>query len=142
MKILDVNVVVPAFREDHADHELAHPWLEHLVATREQFAVPWLVWWSFLRITTNPRVFPDPSPTTAALGFIRSVRSQHGYLDIAPGKAHEQCLHDVCSSGEASGNLVPDAVLGALALEHGAEVVSFDRDFARFPGVRWSVPTR
>lgn len=142
MKILDVNVVLPAYREDHPDHQVAHAWLERTFSQHTQFSVPWLVWWSFLRLSTNSRIFPVPSPLSDSLAFVAAVRAQPGYLDITAGRQHEQCLTEVCEQGEASGNLVPDAVLAALAVEHGGEVVSFDRDFSRFPGLQWTTPAQ
>ena len=60
MKLLDVNVVLPAHRADHPDHQVARAWLEGLTASGEQFGVPWTVWWSFLRLCTHQRVFPRP----------------------------------------------------------------------------------
>lgn len=142
MKILDVNVVLPAHREDHPDHRQAREWIERFQHSRGQFAVPWFVWWSFLRLATNQRVFPVPTPLADAFAFIDAVRAQPGYLDLTPGRNHQQCLREVCERGEALGNLVPDAALAALAVEHGAEVVSFDRDFARFSQLHWTSPAQ
>jgi len=140
MKLLDVNVVLPAHRADHPDHARARGWLENLLASREQFAVPWTVWWSFLRLSSHPRVFPVPTPPAEAFEFIAALRSQPGHIAIEPGDAHLDCLRRVCVEGEATGDLIPDAVLAALAIERGAQVVSFDRDLARFPGLSWIRP--
>lgn len=111
-----------------------------MLAGGEQFGVPWTVWWSFVRLSTHHRVFSVPTPAEDAFGFIRAVRAQLGHVAVEPGPCHDAHLGAVCASGEAAGDLVPDAVLAALAVEHGGEVVSFDRDFARFPGLRWSRP--
>lgn len=140
MKLLDVNVVLPAHRDDHPDHVLARTWLNGLLASGEQFAVPWLVWWSFLRLSTHHRIFSVPTPLEQALEFIRAVRAQPGHVSAGPGPGHDRHLEAVCVSGEATGDLMPDAVLATLAIEHGGVVVSFDRDFARFPNVRWEAP--
>lgn len=137
-----MNVVLAAHRQDHPDHATARPWLNQLLARREQFGVPWSVWWSFLRLSTNHRIFSIPTPADEAFRFVRAVRAQPGHLAVEPAGAHEQHLQKICASGEAAGDLVPDAVLAAIAFEHGGEVVSFDRDFARFPGLRWSSPVR
>lgn len=142
MKVLDVNVVLPAHRADHPDHTVARPWLEQLWAQGDQFTVPWLVWWSFLRVATNRRVFATPTPVREAERFIEAVRAQPGHLalDAVPdGHLHRLC--SICESGQAIGDLVPDAVLATLAVDCGGEVVSFDRDFGRFPELRWTVPT-
>ena len=140
MKLLDVNVVLPAHRADHPDHVVARNWLDALLAGREQFGVPWIVWWSFLRLSSHPRVFHVPTPLEEAIEFIRAVRAQPGHISVEPGDNHLDCLRTVSQRGEATADLVPDAVLAALTVEHGGELVSFDRDFARFPDLRWSTP--
>jgi toxin-antitoxin system PIN domain toxin len=140
MKLLDVNVVLAAHRADHPDHPTARPWLDDLLASGAQFGVPWTVWWSFLRLSSHPRVFRVPTPLPDALDFIAAVRGQPGHIHIEAGDTHLECLRAVCTAGEAAADLMPDAVLAALATENGAEVVSFDRDFARFPNLPWSRP--
>jgi toxin-antitoxin system PIN domain toxin len=132
--------VLAAHRSDHPDYPVASAWLSRLISGGERFGVPWLVLWSFLRLATNRRIFPVPTPMDDALAFISALRSQphHSAVDAGPG--HLDVLIKVCADGQASGDLIPDAVLAALAVENGCEVISFDRDFARFPGLRWSVP--
>jgi uncharacterized protein len=139
---LDVNVVLAAHRADHPDHPTARPWLDDLLASGGQFGVPWTVWWSFVRLSSHPRVFREPTPLTDAFDFISALRAQPGHIPVEAGTAHLDCLRTVCASGEAAADLVQDAVLAALETEHGAEVVSFDRDFARFPQLHWSRPER
>lgn len=140
MKLLDVNVVLAAHREDHPDHATARPWFDGLLASGDQFGVPLTVWWSFLRLSSHPRVFKLPTPLSDAFAFISAVQAQPGHTPVEAGEAHLDCLRTACTDGEASADLVPDAVLAALATEHGAEMISFDRDFARFPRLRWSKP--
>ncbi len=140
MKLLDVNVILAAFREDHPHFEPARRYVEALSENGEGFALTDLVAGSFIRIATNRRVFVDPAPVAEAFAYLRALRSQPGHLLLAPGPRHLALFEDLCRAGEADGDLVPDAELAALAVEHGAEVISFDRDFARFPGVRWSQP--
>lgn len=140
MLLLDVNVVLAAHRQDHPDHSLARPWFDAMVAGRERFGVPDLVWASFLRLTTNRRIFPVPTPVADAFAFIDAVRAQPSHLPIGPGPRHLALLRRTCDEGGAAGDLVPDAVLAAVALEHGAEIVTFDRDFARFPSIRHRPP--
>jgi toxin-antitoxin system PIN domain toxin len=140
VKLLDVNVVLAAHRSDHPDHASARSWLDRLFASGAQFGVPWAVWWSFARLSTHPRVFRLPTPLADVFDFMSSVRAQPGHLPVEAGESHLDCLKEVCVNGDASADLMPDSVLAALATEHGAELVSFDRDFARFPGLRWSRP--
>lgn len=140
MQVLDVNVVLPAHRADHPDHHPARTWLDALLASGEQFGVPWTVWWSFLRLSSHPRVFPVPTPLDEAFRFIQALRRQPGHISVEAGDNHLDCLRRVCQRGEATADLLPDAVLAALAIEHGGELVSFDRDFARFPDLHWTRP--
>lgn len=140
MKLLDVNVLLPAYRDDHPDHAEARAWLDTLLAGEEQFGVPWTVWWSFLRLATHPRIFPEPSPRDEALEFVQAVRGQPGHVPVEPEQRHPNCLARTCALGEVGGDLVPDAALAALALEHACTVVSYDRDFARFPNIHWTTP--
>lgn len=141
MLIVDVNVMLAAHRGDHPDHLLVRDWFETMITGAERFAVPAFVWASFLRLATNRRVFPVPTPIADAFAFIDAVRSQPTYLTADPGPNHLGLLRRMCDEAAASGDLVPDAVLAAVAIEYGAEIVTFDRDFARFPSVRHRRPS-
>jgi toxin-antitoxin system PIN domain toxin len=138
--VLDVNVLLAAHRDDHPDYAVSRPWLAELGRSRRQFAVPWVVWWSFLRLATNRRIFEVPTPLVDAMDFVHAVRLQPGYVQLEVGSRHLDLLHKLCTDADAHGDLIPDAVLAAIATEHGGAVVSFDRDFARFPALRWEVP--
>jgi toxin-antitoxin system PIN domain toxin len=138
--VLDVNVVLAAHRTDHPHHAIARPWLDRLAAGTESFGVPAPVWTSFLRIATSRRVFVLPTPLAEAFDFIRAVAGQPNHVAIEPGVRHLDLLEAACTEGEATGDLVADAFLVALATEHGSSLASFDRDFARFPGVDWILP--
>lgn len=94
----------------------------------------------FLRTVTNPRVFPTPTPIRKALEFAATVRGQPNCVHISPGPRHWEIFGRLCSTAGVKGNLVPDAYLAALAIESGSEWITTDRDFARFPGLRWRLP--
>jgi len=140
MRLIDVNVLVYAFRRDAPDHKAYAEWLNVLVNGREAFAVSDLVLSGFLRIVTHPRVFSPPTPLAPALGFAEAFRAAPQAIAITPGPRHWEIFTQVCRESGAKGNLVPDAWLAALAIESGSELVTTDRDFARFPGLRWSHP--
>jgi hypothetical protein len=142
VRLFDVSVMVAAFRADHPDHTTALPYVERCLASREQVAVPWNVWWSFLRVVTHPRIFDPPATVEEALAFVAAFRSQPEFLESEPGPTHLESLRASTASGEATGNLIPDAALAALAADHGATVVTYDRDFARFPDLLWETPAR
>ncbi|HME04051.1 MAG TPA: type II toxin-antitoxin system VapC family toxin [Solirubrobacteraceae bacterium] len=140
MKLLDVNVVLAAHRDDHPDFQVARTWLQQTLDEGSPFAVVDLVAGAFLRITTNRRIFPIPTPLDAAFAYLKALRAQPTHIMLAPGAQHLGLLEQLCRSAEASGDLVADAQLAAIAVEHAAELVSFDRDFARFDALTWHKP--
>jgi toxin-antitoxin system PIN domain toxin len=94
----------------------------------------------FLRIVTHPRGMTTPAPIESALAFAESLRSQPNALPVVPGPRHWSIFERLCREAGATGNRVPDAYLAALAIEHGAELVTADRGFARYPGLTWRHP--
>ncbi|WP_300007910.1 type II toxin-antitoxin system VapC family toxin [Pseudonocardia sp.] len=136
MYLLDVNVVLAAHRDDHPRHGVVRPWFDALLAADEPFTVPMTVWASFLRLATNRRIFAVPTPLPDAFAFVDATCAQPHHLVLGPGSRHLALLRGLCDKGAATGDLVPDAVLAAVAAEHGCEVATLDRDFARFPSVR------
>lgn len=141
MKLLDVNVVLAAHRDDHPDFDTARTWLDQTVAASKPFAIVDLVAGSFLRIATNRRIFSIPTPVDDAFAYLKALRAQPAHVMLAPGPGHVALLEQLCTSAEASGDLIADAQLAAIALEHACELVSFDRDFARFSELNWSRPS-
>lgn len=141
MVLLDVNVVLAAHRGDHPHHGPVRSWFDGIIAGDELFAVPVTVWASFLRLATNRRIFTVPTPRAEAFAFIDATRSQSHHLDIGPGPGHLDVLRRLCDEADADGDLVPDAVIAALAVEHGSVVATLDRDFARFSSIRHVRPT-
>lgn len=135
MLVLDVNVVLAAHRDDHPHHTAVRGWLDTLVDGDEDFGVPSGVWASFLRLATNRRIFEVPTPLADAFAYLEAIRAQRNHLRAEPGPRHLTLVHELCTDADAVGDLIPDAVLGAIALEHGAVVATLDRDFARFPSV-------
>lgn len=136
MFLLDVNVVLATHRANHVHHVPVLVWFDRLVSDDAPFAVPAMVWAAFLRLATNRRVFPVPTPRADAFAFIEATRAQPGHLDLAPGTRHLALLRELCEEGDAVGDLIPDAVIAAIAAEHNCIVATLDRDFARFPSVR------
>ena len=93
-----------------------------------------------VRIVTHPRIFAEPTPVDAALEYVEALRSHHNSVVIAPGSRHVDLVRGLCASVNATGNLVPDAYLAALAIESGSDWITDDRDFTRFPGLRVRYP--
>jgi toxin-antitoxin system PIN domain toxin len=140
MRLIDVNVLVYAHRQDAPGHKDYLHWLQDVLASDEAYGISDLVLSGFLWIVTHPRVFNPPSPLDAALAFAEQVRSQPNCVPIAPGPRHWDIFAGLCLAAGVKGNLVPDAYLAALAIESGSEWITTDRDFSRFPGLRWRHP--
>jgi len=140
--VLDVNVVVAAHRVDHAQHASARPWFDELLDGTERFSVPTVVWGSFVRLATSRRVFPRPTPLAETFEFVESVCAQEQHVLLGPGPKHLELLRRLCEEADATGDLVQDAILAAIALEYNCAVASFDRDFARFPSIDHVIPGR
>jgi len=140
MILTDVNVLVYAHREDAPQHPQYRRWLEALIQGDQAYGVADLVLSGFLRVVTHPRVFNPPSPLTAAFAFAQQLRTQPNAVVVAPGARHWEIFAGLCRVAGVKGNLIPDAYLAALAIESGSEWVTTDRDYSRFPGLRWRLP--
>lgn len=140
MIILDVNVVLALHREDHPHHPDVKAWFAQLEADDVRFGVPAPVWASFVRISTSRRVFAVPTPLSDAFTFVHAVRAQPGHVAVVAGARHLELFERLCHLAEAAGDLAADAYVAAFAVEQGCELASLDRDFARFPGLRWRRP--
>lgn len=140
MLLPDVNVLVYAHRQDALRHLDYRNWLLAAASAETGLGLAEPVLAGFLRVVTHPRVFRSPTPLTQALRFVEALRALPATTAIRPGARHWSIFHGLCKSAEAKGNLVPDAFLAALAIESGCVWATTDRDFARFPGLRWIHP--
>jgi hypothetical protein len=138
--LADVNVLVYAFRRDTERHDEYRGWLRRALREESAFGYAEPVLSSLVRIVTHPRIFAKPSSVQAALGFCRVVRARSNTVRVAPGDRHWSIFTELCRSTNARGNLVADAYLAALAIEHGVVWMTADRHFARFKGLRWRHP--
>jgi toxin-antitoxin system PIN domain toxin len=136
----DVNVLVDAFREDSPHHGAVAAWLQGLVDSHESFALFESVLAGFLRVATHPRIFDPPTPLEAAIEFSRALAAQPNCVILRPGERHWGIFLELALRAEARGNLIADAYLAALTIEAGCTLVTSDRDFARFEGLRWQLP--
>lgn len=142
MVLLDVNVLVYAHRTETPHHKAYQRWLQELVSSGGPFGVSDFVLSAFIRVVTHPRIFRTPTPLQEALRAAGSLRDQPNCVLVSPGPHHWEIFADICRKAEARGNLVPDAYLAALAIESGCEWITTDRDYSRFPGLRWRHPLR
>lgn len=140
MILPDVNVLVYAFRKDAPHHAHCKSFLEAVINGDSNFGVSNLALSALVRITTGPRIYTVPSTLAEAFEFCRVLTEQPNCRRVEPGPRHWAIFERLCRETDTRGPRVTDAWFAALAIEHGCEWVTFDRDFARFPGLRWSVP--
>ena len=140
MILIDVNIFVYAKRQDSPNHASFRAWLEETLRSESIFGVSETVLSGVVRVLTHRQIFRDPTQLDEALEYVNSVRDHPACVLVAPGERHWGIFTSLCSSAGAKGNLVSDAFFAALAMESGAEWITADRDFARFPGLRWRHP--
>lgn len=140
MKIVDVNVLIYATDTETKHHGSAKPWLDGAMAGAEAIGLPTAVTMAYIRLTTNPKVFRSPLPIPQAIEAVQTWIGRSNVVVPAPTVQHYHLVEELLGATGIGGNLVTDAHLGALAIEHGATLVSYDGDFARFPRVVWEHP--
>lgn len=140
MILIDANLLIYAYNSAANQHQASREWLEEALSGSQLVRFAWLSIWAFLRISTNPRVFARPLTITQAEDIVSSWLAQPIADILEPGERHWQILRGLLREGQVSGPLVMDAALAALTIEHGATLYSTDRDFLRFPGLKWKNP--
>ena len=140
MRIVDANVLLFAVNVDVPLHTPAREWMDEALGGLEPVGFTWIVLLAFLRLSTRFGLSPRPLDFFTAAGVVETWLTARPAVVVHPTPRHLTVLHGLLATLGTAGNLVNDAHLAALALEHGAEVVSFDRDFSRFPGLRWRSP--
>lgn len=140
MILIDANLLLYAYHPRAREHEASRRWLEATLSGSELVRFAWLSVWAFLRISTNSRVFERPFSAAEAEAAVSSwfARPIVGLLE--PGERHWEILRSLMREGQTVGPLVMDAALAALAIEHGATLHTTDRDFSRFPELKWTNP--
>lgn len=140
MILADVNVLIYAFRSDSKDHKEYRQWLDALINGPAAYGISPQVLSAVVRVTTHPRIFTHPSKPSDAFDFCQVLLEQPNATIVDPGDRHWSIFVDLCEKSRATGNLVQDAWLAALAIESGCEWITTDRDFARFPALKWRAP--
>lgn len=140
MQIVDANVLVNAVNRNAAAHDAARDWLERALAGDRTLGFAWVVLIAFLRVSTNPAALDEPLDPDLAGRLVEGWLNEEASVVVDPGSRHLVVLRGLLNSSEIRADLINDAHLAALAIEHGATVVSFDRDFDRFHGLSWEQP--
>jgi uncharacterized protein len=138
--LVDANLLIYAHVSAFAQHQTARDWLDRQLNDVSRVGLPWASLLGFLRIVTNPRMFERPEPVADAWAQVTAWLACDTAWVPEPTKRHPEVLRSLIALAGVHGNLVPDAHLAALAIEHGVTLCSTDGDFARFPGLRWLNP--
>ena len=136
MKLFDVNVLVYAYREDAVHHTACREFVERTIPEPEAFGLTPIVLSGFLRITTHRKIFKTPSPLSGAVEFVDAILHQPHAISVRPGPRHWNLFIRLSTEASATGNLIPDAYIAAIAIEAGCDLVTTDKDFARFPSLK------
>lgn len=141
MKLVDANVLLYAVNRDATHHAESRAWLDNSLSGEATVAFAWVALLAFVRLSTKVGLFPSPLSVEGALDRVHAWTTAGPAVVVEPTPDHSQVLRRLLDGVGVGGNLVNDAHLAALAVEHRATVVSYDNDFSRFDGVTWETPT-
>jgi toxin-antitoxin system PIN domain toxin len=142
MMLVDANILLYAEDELSPRHLAALKWWDAQLSGASPIGLPWTVICAFVRIGTNPRVFRNPLSLDQAISRVESWLKQPCVRIVQPTERHWSVFQRMLTEGQGTANLVTDAHLAALSIEHGCDLASTDSDFARFPDIRWRNPLK
>ena len=140
MIVLDANILLYAYDLASSHHAKALKWVERVFSSGDPVGLPWQTVMAFLRIVTNPRIPGDRLKVEEGAEIVDRWLDQPNVRLLGPGEDHWRLLRQMFVEGQARGPLMTDAALAALAIEYGGVLHTTDRDFSRFPGLRWTNP--
>lgn len=140
MILVDTNLLLYACHPRSAHHDASRKWLEGALSGPGLVRFTWLNLWAFFRIATNPRVFERPLSAAEVEAIVSRWLDQPNVGILDPGERHWAILRGLVAEGQTTGPLVMDAVVAAIAIEHGATLCTTDRDFSRFASLDWTNP--
>jgi uncharacterized protein len=136
----DVNMLIYAFRRDVPQHSISNAWLNQVVADGAPFGISPLALAAVARVTTDQRIYRTPSTLNDVFAFTAYLLGQPHCQVVEPGQRHWSIFKQLCIETDTRGPMVTDAWYAALAIEWDCEWITFDRDYARFPGLKWRLP--
>lgn len=142
MIVLDANLLIYAYDSASSQHEKARSWIEETFSGTAPVGLPWLTIVAFLRIMSNSKLPGQRFTASEAVHIVETWLAQPNVRLLSPDQNHWTVLRNMIVEGQASGPLVADAQLAALTVEYGGVLHTTDRDFARFPGLRWTNPLK
>lgn len=140
MNLVDANVLLYAVNRDARHHDRARTWLDEALSGGDTVAFAWVAMLAFVRLATKVDLFPSPLSVDEAMDRVDAWLRADGSVVVEPTIDHPRIVREMLGRVGAGGNLVNDAHLAALAIEHRCGIVSFDNDFGRFEGVDWQLP--
>jgi hypothetical protein len=140
MIVLDVNLLIYAYDTTCRDHRKAREWVEQAFSGDEPIGLPWQNISAFLRILTHPGLLDERFTMGQALAIVGEWIEIPNVRTLAPGDSHWALFRDMLIHGDVRGKLTTDAALAALTIAYGGILHTNDRDFSRFPGLRWVNP--
>jgi toxin-antitoxin system PIN domain toxin len=138
--LVDANILLYAVDEESGQHAAARDWMEAALNGSRRVGIPWTSITAFLRIATNPRALREPLSPSDAWEIVEAWLDAPSVWVPSPGPGHREILGRLVRDLDLRANLIPDAALAALCVEHGLEMISADTDFARFRMIGWSNP--
>jgi toxin-antitoxin system PIN domain toxin len=140
MMLIDANLLLYAYDSASEQHRAAADWLKASFSNPEPVGLAWITILAFLRIATNPRMRAQPFTSSEAMAVVDEWLERPNISILAPTERHWPILKELVPKAQVRGQLMMDAHLATLAIEHGAVLCSNDRDFSRFPGLQWMNP--
>ena len=140
MIVLDVNLLLYAYDAASPDHRKARKWIEEVFSGDESIGLPWQTLTAFIRILTHPGLLGERFSMRQALAIVDQWVDTPHVQTLTPGERHWPLFRDMLVNGDVRGKVTTDAALAALTIEYAGVLYTADRDFARFPGLRWVNP--
>jgi hypothetical protein len=140
MIVLDANLLLYAYDKESPHYAKSRPWIERTFSGSEAVGLPWQTIAAFVRVATNVRLLRGRIPATRVMELVEEWLAQPNVRVLTPGDNHWPLFRRMILEGQAFGPLASDAQLAALTMENGGILYTADRDFARFPGLRWINP--
>jgi uncharacterized protein len=138
--VLDANLLLYAYDSTSSQHTAARRWIEEIFTAKEPVGIPWQTVSAFLRIATNTVLKGQRFTIEEAVELVDRWRERPNVHFLSTDKNHWDVFQQMLRGGQVRGPLVSDAQLAAIAVEHGGILYTTDRDFSRFPGLRWKNP--
>ena len=140
MIIVDANLLLYAYDDQSPFYDLAKGWIERTFSDPAPVGLPWQTIWAFLRVVTNPRLPGQRFSMEEGIVIVNRWLTQPNIRLLSPGERHWSIFCRMLMEGQARGPMTSDAQIAALTIEYGGVLYTTDRDFSRFPGLRWMNP--